>query len=211
MALPLLAPLIAAGIGAGTGIFQTIKARQLEKKNPFTPRTVNPLLAQNQAQAQNQALVGMPQQQYNNAINQQQQNLASILASASRTGRNIPLQSLLRQSNQATQSLNAMDAQARQQNRGIAMQQNQVLANEQQNVRSWNVEQPYLRNMQRVADMRSAGMSNIFGALSLGANAAMMGGQGGGAQAASAGSSNLLSNPFPQFGTPNYGLGGRLS
>lgn len=173
--IPLAAvPYIAGGLGSLFGIGQKLQAAKLDRNNPFQARTVNSLIANNAAQAQNQAQIGIAQQQYNNARNQQAQNLATVLGTASRTGRNIPLAGLLRQGNLSTQQLNATDAQARQQNQRYAAQQNQVLAQEQQNVRSYNIEQPYLRRQQQAAELRNAGNQNIFGGLGTIASAAMM-------------------------------------
>lgn len=171
MAFPIA--LAAAGLGGLFGVAQKLQASNIDKNNPFKARTVNSLIASNAAQAQNQARIGIAEQQYQNALNQQQQNLATILGTASRSGRNIPLGGLLRQSNLATQQLNATDAQARQQNQRFAMQQNQILAQEQQNVRSYNIEQPYMRRMQQAAELRNAGNTNIFGALGLAAQYGM--------------------------------------
>jgi len=166
-------PLIAAGAGALFGLSQKLQAANIERNNPFQARTVNSLIASNAAQARNQARIGMAEQQYQNARNQQQQNLASVLGVASRSGRNIPLGGLLRHSNLATQQLNTLDEQLRQQNQRFAMQQNQILAQEQQNVRSYNIEQPYMRRMQQAAELRNAGNQNIFGGIGLAANYGM--------------------------------------
>lgn len=235
MALPLVAiPYIAGGLSTLFGAGQKLQASRMDRNNPFQARTVNSLIANNAAQAQNQARIGIAEQQYNNARNQQAQNLASVLGTASRSGRNIPLGGLLRQSNLATQQLNATDAQARQQNQRFAMQQNQILAQEQQNVRSYNIEQPYMRRQQQAAELRSAGNQNIFAGLGAVAQTAMMtGGQAGGVGNTRVGITNYLPNqtvgnelaPPPynlntqgytpnffqniqRFGRPNYGLGG---
>jgi len=115
-------------LGAGFGALQSMRAAKLERQNPFQPRSVNALIAGNAAKAQQMGQIGIAQQQYNNALNQQNQNLSTVLGTASRSGRNIPLAGILRQSNLATQNLNAQDAAARQQNQRFGMQQNQILA-----------------------------------------------------------------------------------
>lgn len=238
MAFPIA--LAAAGLGGLFGVAQKLQASNIDRNNPFQARTVNSLIAGNAAQAQNQARIGIAEQQYNNALNQQNQNLANVLGTASRSGRNIPLAGLLRQGNLATQQLNATDAQARQQNQRFAMQQNQILAQEQQNVRSYNIEQPYMRRMQQAAELRNAGNTNIFGALGAGINYGMakqfgVGGQGAVDGGTNAGITNFLPNqtvgndlpPLPynlntqgytpnifptmqRYGRQNFGLGGRL-
>ena len=236
MALPVAAiPYIAGGLSALFGAGQKLSAARMDRNNPFQARTVNSLIASNAAQAQNQARIGIAEQQYQNARNQQQQNLATILGTASRSGRNIPLGGLLRQSNLATQQLNATDAQARQQNQRFAMQQNQILAQEQQNVRSYNIEQPYMRRQQQAAELRSAGNQNIFGGIGMAAQSAIMTGGAGTLGGSRAGITNFLPNqtvgndlaPLPynvntqgytpnffptmqRYGRQNFGLGGRL-
>lgn len=196
-------------IGAGFGIGQKIQARNLEKRNKLPIATVNANIAKNAAIANNMANVGIAGQQYANARNQQDQNLANVLNVASRTGRNIPLAGIIRQADLSTANLNARDEAARMDNQRLAFQQNANLANEENRVWNWNFAQPYLRTAQQVASLRNAGNQNIFGGLSsitqMGANG-MFGGNSGG--------SNRTPNFFSQmnnFGVPNYGLSGVIS
>ena len=68
MALPVAAiPYIAGGLSALFGAGQKLSANRMDKNNPFQARTVNSLIASNAAQAQNQARIGMAEQQYQNA------------------------------------------------------------------------------------------------------------------------------------------------
>ena len=206
MALPVAAiPYIAGGLSSLFGIGQKLSAARMDRNNPFQARTVNSLIASNAAQAQNQARIGIAEQQYQNARNQQQQNLATILGTASRSGRNIPLGGLLRQSNLATQQLNTTDAQARQQNQRYAAQQNQILAQEQQNVRSYNIEQPYMRRQQQAAELRNAGNQNIFAGLGMAAQSAIMTGGAGQTGSVGANLAQLPTNNISARGyTPNF-------
>lgn len=180
MALPLA---LGLGIGANLlgslfGLGQTARASRIEKNNPLPLTQVNSLIQANQAQAKNMAQIGLAATQYNNALQQNQNNLSTVLASASRTGRNIPVAGILRQANQATTNLNIQDDQARRQNQLLSMQQNQNLADEQLRVFNWNRAQPYLRTAQQVASMRNAGIQNIFGGISGASNILMSGGLG---------------------------------
>lgn len=163
---------IGTAIGLGSsligGIFgglQRNQARKLERNNILPLQSVNSNILANQAMARQQAQVGLAQSQYNQIRNQQNGNLATVLSTASRTGRNIPVAGLLRQANIGTQNLNIQDAQARQQNQRLLMQQNGVIAQEEQRVFNWNKAQPYLRTAQQVASMRNAGTQNIFGGI----------------------------------------------
>lgn len=167
MITPATIGLIGAGVGSLFGIGQMMKANRLEKNLTMPTYQVNQNLANNYAIANNMANVGLPAQQYNNILNQNNQNLASILASASRSGRTLGVGSLLRQANQATQNLNIADAQARNQNQRLAMQQGQVLAQEERNAWNWNFRDPYLRTAQRIASLRGAGTQNLFGGIGL--------------------------------------------
>lgn len=160
---------IGAVLGAGSallggvfGLSQLNRARKLEKNNILPIDRVNQNILQNQALARQQAQIGIASQQYNNILNQQQGNLATVLNTASRSGQNINVGGLLRQANQATLNLNSQDAQARQQNQRLLMQQNQAVAQEEQRVFNWNKAQPYLRTAQQVASLRNAGTQNLF-------------------------------------------------
>lgn len=185
MALPLLA------LGIGAGALQTLIGMNKQRNTTLPLRTVNPYIAQNQALAQNMANVGLGRQQYNNTLNQNRQNLSSVLASLSRSGRNFNTAGLLRQANQATQNLNMLDEQARLKNIQNLFQQNQVLANEQANVRAWNIEQPYLQRRQENNNLINSGLNNIFGGLGAMANMNMLQGLYGGNQKSPA-NTNML-------------------
>lgn len=199
-------------LGSLFGLSQTARANRLERNNPLPITQVNQNILANQLQARQMAQVGLAQEQYNQALQQQQNNLSNVLSSASRTGRNIPVAGILRQANQATQNLNVQDAMARQTNQRLLMQQNQNLANEQLRVWNWNKAQPYLRTAQQVASMRNAGIQNIFGGIGGITQMAL-----GGAYDDSDGGQTQGINPYSfnqrlsQFGTPYYGTGGRLS
>jgi hypothetical protein len=206
MALPLAALGIGANLlGSAYGLFQGARANALERNNQLPVAQVNSLLAQNAAQARNMAQIGLSNTQYNNALQQNQNNLSTILASASRSGRNIPVAGLLRQANQATTNLNIQDEQARRQNQILSMQQNQTLAQEQQRVWNWNKAQPYLRTAQQVASMRNAGVQNIFNGIG-GATAIAMGGGLGGQQQSTQGQAGLQYNPFAPINGRQQGL-----
>jgi hypothetical protein len=189
MALPALAalPLLtkvglglnAAGAlgGIGFGIAQSAQARRLERNNPLPLTSVNNNILQNVALAEQMQRVGLPSQVYNNQLNQMNTGLTAGLRLAARQGGTASIASTLRGFNSGVSNLNAQDAQARQGNQRLLMQQRGVLANEQQRVFDWNKANPYLRTMQRVASLRNAGTQNIFGGVgalsSMGTNLAM--------------------------------------
>lgn len=173
--------LIGAGaglLGSIFGIGQSIRARAIEKSNIRPFATVNANIAQNAAIANNMAQVGLPNQQYNQALQQQNQNLSSVLGTIGRNGRSANIAGILRQANLATQNLNVQDAVTRRQNQQIAMAQNQDLAQEQQRVWNWNFANPYLQRLQQVNQLRNAGTQNIFGGLGTIASIGIQGGFG---------------------------------
>jgi len=198
-----------AALGVGFGAVQKIQARNLEKKNKLPFATVNANIAKNAAIANNMANVGIASQQYNNARTQQDQNLANVLNVASRSGKNIPLAGILRQSDLASQNLNAQDQAARLGNQKFAIQQNGVLANEEQRVWNWNFAQPYLRTAQQVASLRNAGNQNIFGGLSSATQMAI-GGAFDGSKGGQTGNGGFF-GAMGAYGTPNYGFNGVVS
>lgn len=216
MAFPLSAAIGAGGavLGGIFGAFQTAKANRLEKNNNLPIAQTNANILSNVALAENMANVGLGQQQYNNTLEQQNQNLASVIRSSGRSGRNTNVANILRQANASTQNLNVADAQARMRNQGVLMQQRGVLANEEQRVWNWNKAQPYLRMSQRIASLRSAGNQNIAGAVGtltgIGMNVAANGGFGGSTGTAAPTTPDFYQT-MSQYGQPNNGYNGAIS
>ena len=179
MALPIAA--IGLGIGALGSLFkgmsQRRQARELERNNPRPTYRIPNEVFENRAIAQQYAQVGLPEQVYNNQLNQIQQNLATGLRNLGHRGNSsFNTNAIVRGANQQVANLNAADAQARVQNRGALYQANQAVASERRNQFNINQLQPYQQNMQMVQQARRAGDQNTFGALSLIAQGAMLGG-----------------------------------
>jgi len=157
------APSIVKGIAGIAGIF---KGNKMAKNNPFPTETVNQNYVKNSAIADQMALVGLPQQQYNNSIQNIGRNQSAVLNQLSRSNNSgAGLQSLLRASNDATMNLDAQDAQARLRNQGIAMQQRGILGQQQDKVWDWNNKQKYIQQANAAAAVQGAGRQNAFGAL----------------------------------------------
>lgn len=180
--------------GVGYGIFQSIRAKQIEKQNVMPLASVNTNLLQNVGLAEQRSRTGLPSQVYNNNLMQLNQGLTSGLRQAGRMGGTSSIASILRGYGSGIGNLNAQDAQAQRQAEGNLMNQRQTLANEQLRVFNWNKTNPYLRTAQQVASMRSAGTQNIFGGISLLS-----------AQTADAGGTSTTQSSAPQpFSLPNY-------
>lgn len=173
-------PAIALGASVLGSVFQGARqrrqARELERQNVRPTYTPDTNILQNQAIAQQMARAGLPDQVYNNQMNQIQQGFSTGLRQlGSRSTTPINVNSLVRNQNQAVGNLNAADAQARQQWTGQLMQANQAVAQENRQAFNINQLQPYQQNAQNVASMRRAGTQNVFGGLGMLAQGAMMG------------------------------------
>jgi len=157
------APSILKGV---SGLFQSIKGNKMAKNNPFPTAQVNQNIAKNAAIAEQMAQTGLPQQQYNQALQNMQRNQNGVLTSLGRSANSSAgLASVLRASNDASLNLDVNDAQARMRNQGISMQQRGQLAGEQNRVWDWNNRQKYLQQAQAASAMQGAGKQNMFGAL----------------------------------------------
>ena len=157
------APSLLKGLG---GLLQIGQGRRLARNNPFPTATVNENILKNAEMAENMGRVGLPQQQYNNTLNNYNRNLAGGLRTLSRSANpSAGVASLLRASNDATNNLDAQDAMARMQNQRFAFGQRSALANEQNRVFDWNKKQRYIYNGQAAAQALNAGRSNAFGSL----------------------------------------------
>lgn len=201
-----IAPLLALGVSAGLGLLQGAaqrrQARQLEAQNPRPTYTPNSNLVRNQVLAEQMSKVGLPQQVYNNQLNQIQQNLSTGLRLLGNQG-NVATNTnaIVANANRAVGNLNAQDAQARLQGVQTLMNTNTALANEERQAFNINQLQPYQQTRQDVANLRRAGTQNIFGSLGMLGQGAMMGmfnNLGGKATTSSIGSPNLnyTTNPL---------------
>lgn len=164
--IPLALGLAGAGalLKAGTGLWQTIKGNRIDKKNPFPVEQANPIFQKNVAIAENMARTGMPQQQYNNALNNIGRNQAGAIRQLGRSANpSAGLASVLRAGNDATINLDTQDANARLNNQRFAFGQRLNLAQEQNRVFDWNKRQKYLGLLAKSQGMIGAGMQNLMG------------------------------------------------
>lgn len=149
---------LAAG-KAGYGVWQRWKARDMEKKSKgLEGQAVSTEYKQNLSAAERAAREGLPEEAYQNQLNQ----INSQTAAAGRglmTRRNTAgqLNNIVANSNRATMGLNAADAQARRANQAGLMSARQIVAQAKQ--RSYDQEQ------QAIAALRGAGSQNIVGGL----------------------------------------------
>src|SRR5690606_27232965 len=133
------------------GASQRRQARELEAQNVRPQYTPSPQLAENRALALQQSRVGLPEQVYNNQLNQIQQNFATGLRQIGQRGNTaVNANSLVSGVNQSVQNLNALDAQARQQGTLNLMQANTALSNERRGIFQDQLNQ-YMFNAQNIA------------------------------------------------------------
>jgi len=160
---------LASGVvGLVSGLFRGRQARRMERQNPYPTATVDPLIAENQARAQQMAQVGLPQAQYNLALQNIQRNQAGALRAAQQSSRGpVNVASIVDRTNQATLQLDAADAAARMQNQRLAMQQNSALAAENQRAWNWNEAQRYQELAGRIAQLRTAGQQDLWGGIGM--------------------------------------------
>lgn len=117
--------------------------------------------------------VGLPQQQYNNQLNNINQNQSagiSALNNSANPGANIA--SVVRAGDNATGALNAQDAVARNNNMLQLLKQRQVLAQQKDKAWDWNYQQKYLGNLAKSQALQGAGNANLNGALNDASSAA---------------------------------------
>ena len=178
-----------AGVGAGMKIYQGLhqshQASQIEKNNIRPTQYVDPLYQQNLNTAQQMATQGMPQAQYNAAMNNINRNQSGGIQALGRSANpGAGLASLVRAGNDATGSLNAQDAAERNRNTLALIQQRGILAGQKQNAWNYNHADKYSENLAKSQALRGAGAQNIAGALndvgSAGMQLAGMGAFGGG-------------------------------
>lgn len=163
----------AIGIGSGivSGLFgrsQRRRARRLERENVRPVYQPNSQIEQNLVEAQALARRGLPSQIYNNQLNQMQQGLATGLRTLNRGGVSpYNIASILSGYNRGLSNLNAMDAQAMEQNRRTLFSAREAMAGEERRAFEINQLNPYMQTAQEVARLRGAGDQNIFGGLGL--------------------------------------------
>lgn len=177
---------VAVGVvGAGalakgiSGAAQAKSASNIEKNNPYPTQSVQPEYFQNVAQAQQQAQVGTPQEQYNNQLNAINRNQAGGIQALGRSQNPAgSISSIVRAGNDASNTLNAQDAIARNRNLLNLMQQRQTLAQQKQGAWDWNSRQKYLGLLAKSQALRGASIQNVNGAFNdiSGAGSAVLGG-----------------------------------
>jgi|GEM_PF-3382808 len=175
-----LGGLVIAGAGLAYGAYKS--ERNSAKANAIQKNLKDPVyhipgeFYQNREIARQMATLGLPQQQYNNAVNGINQNNAAGLATLSRSANpGSGVAAVTRQSDNAMNSLTAEDAQARQANERYFIGQNGQLGNQELAKQQSDVFDKYTRDFNQMQAYKGAaetGMNNtISGAGQLGMTA----------------------------------------
>lgn len=168
--MPIPLGLLAAGIPSlvkgVSGLFQIGKGNRLARQNVRPVQTVNENIAKNVALAEQMEQVGLPQEQYNQALQNINRNQSGALMSLGRSANpSAGLASLLRASNDAALGLDVQNANTRLNNQRFAFGQRANLAQEQKDVFNWNNKMRYTENAAAAQALKGSGIQNAFGAL----------------------------------------------
>lgn len=206
--------------GIGKGISQNAQANKIDKNNPRPIYQIPKEYLDNVTMARQMAQVGLPQQQYNNQLNLINRNSAVGIGAISRSANpGAGVAQVVRASNDATNTLTAQDAAARQDNQRFLIGQNGVLGQQRLAKQQYDKFDKYSENFNRAQGLRGAANANIqngvggIASMAGGIAAANMGGNGVPAQAPQAqwggmggyqyNGGSMAPNPFNNYG-PSY-------
>ena len=166
-------PLIIGGVSAAsglisgiTGLFQKNKGKKLLKNLHYPTETIPQELLQNQQQARINANVGMPSEQYNQAMrNIQRQQLMALRGAQDRRGRLAVLGGLQQGANDALLKLDSENAQQRLNNQRALYGINTQVANTRRDLFDKNVRQKYIQDYNYAQGLIGAGNQNFVGGL----------------------------------------------
>lgn len=162
--IQLAALAISTGISVFKGIQQKKAANKLEQGNVRPDFKISRGTLHNLALAKQSANEGLTAQTYRNAIEGLGTGVSAAMRNNLLYGRgNSNTASLVRTYNEGLNQVNEADEQARVRNRGVLMEANQNLANEERE--AFKVaNQNFKDTADRVSELRSAGDANIFDA-----------------------------------------------
>lgn len=157
-------------VGTGISAYKSIKeghdASEINKNNPRPTYNIPQEYYDNLNIANQMAQQGIPQQQYNNQINNIGQNQASALAQQNRSANpGANLSAIVRQGDLATGSLNAADAGQRENNLRLAMQSRGDLAQQKLAKQQYNKFDKYTEQFNKAAALQGASNQNLGNAI----------------------------------------------
>lgn len=165
-----LGGLVIAGAGlaysAYRGIKEDAKANAIQKNLKDPVYNIPPEFAQNRELARSMAQQGIPQQQYNNQVNAIAQNQAGAIAAQQNSANpGAGIAATVRAGNSATNTLNAEDAQARENNQRYFIQQNAAYGNQELQKQQNDVYDKYTRDFNQMQAYKGAANQNYNNAI----------------------------------------------
>lgn len=160
--------------GIGKGISQNKQASNIEKNNVRPTYQIPKEYQDNVNMARQMAQIGLPQEQYNNQVNNINRNQAGGFQTLSRSANpGAGVASVVRAGNDATNNLNAQDAAARQNNQRFFIGQNGVLGQQGLAKQQYDKFDKYTEQFNKAAALRGAANQNIQNGINGAASAAM--------------------------------------
>lgn len=167
-------PISIANIGsglikAGVGYFQDRKANKLLNNLQYPNQSIPSAIKENKAQAELDANIGMPSEQYNLAMKNFQRNqLAGLRSGADRNAGVGLITALNDNMNTATGNLDAKSAEIRMQNKRNLQGVNNVYGNWQDRVWQNNIKDKYNRDYNYGMSLKGMGQQNMLAGLDSG-------------------------------------------
>jgi hypothetical protein len=159
--------LIGSGVQSAVGAYQAIRAASIKNDRPV--RTIPPEIEQNLNQAQIQALQGMPDEQYNQTMQNFQRNLAFGARTLQDRNQAIGgVAGLVQGANDAALGLGVQDANMRRQNQQQLMGARQDMANQRMANWDWNERQKFQENAAAKSNLAGGAIANVTGAVNTG-------------------------------------------
>ncbi len=156
------AAVLGTGLNLYKGLHQEHQANQIEKGLKDPVYNIPSEFYQNREIARQMAQTGLPQQQYNNQVNNIDQNQAGAIAAENNSANpGAAIASTLRASNAAKANLDASDAEARNNNQRYFLQENKDLAGQELAKQQSDVFDKYTRNFNMMQAYRGAGQQNV--------------------------------------------------
>lgn len=153
--------------GAYKGIKDDAKASAIQKGLTNPTYAIPPAFLQNRELARSMAQQGIPQQQYNNQINNINQTQAGAIAAEQNSANpGSAITSTVRAGNQAKATLDAEDAQARENNQRYFIQQNAAYGNQELAKQQNDVYDKFTRDFNQMQAYRGAANQNYNNAIS---------------------------------------------
>ncbi len=155
--------IFSGGMKGLAGLYQLSKANKWLNNNPMPVESMPRELLENKGIANNMANIGMPQEQYNNAMtNIQRQQMMAIKSAQDRRGGLAALAGITNATNTAVVNLDSADAQARTQNQRTLLGVNTDVARTRRDLYDKNVRDPYNRDFDYNMRLKGQGLQNLY-------------------------------------------------